>query len=99
MRYCERQHELLLRDLRRRVLQHLRRAGMAEPGARVGRPRTRDKAATMRGLIVAFSLALGGIAHADTSTSSTVSQMMVLEMGDPSYKLFHGAVWLDFDKA
>ena len=23
---------------------------------------------------------------------------MVLEAGDPSYKLFHGAVWLDFDK-
>ena len=53
----------------------------------------------MRGLSVAFVAALAAVAHADTTASTTVSQIMVLEAGDPSYKLFHGAVWLDFDKA
>ncbi|MCX5744648.1 MAG: hypothetical protein NT062_19340 [Proteobacteria bacterium] len=38
-------------------------------------------------------------AHADTTPSTGVAQLMVLEPGDASYKLFHGAVWLEFDKA
>ncbi len=42
---------------------------------------------------------VAGAARADTSPPSTVAQLMVLEPGDASYKLFHGAVWLDADKA
>lgn len=38
-------------------------------------------------------------ARADTTSTTSVSQLMVLEPGDASYKLFHGAVWLDVDKA
>ena len=38
-------------------------------------------------------------AFADTTPTTSVAQLMVLEPGDPSYKLFHGAVWLDVDKA
>jgi hypothetical protein len=38
-------------------------------------------------------------ARADTTAGSTIAQLMVLEPGDPSYKLFHGAVWLEVDKA
>jgi hypothetical protein len=38
-------------------------------------------------------------ARADTTTPTSVAQLMVLEPGDTSYKLFHGAVWLDHDKA
>ena len=54
----------------------------------------------MRGLIIASCVvALGALAYADTAASTTISQVMVLEPGDPSYKLFHGAVWLDLDKA
>jgi hypothetical protein len=53
----------------------------------------------MRGLIVAGALAVAAIAHADTTASTTISQLMVLEPGDSSYKLFHGAVWLETDKA
>lgn len=58
----------------------------------------------MRGLpitlaAVACSLALTAPAAADTTPSTSVSQLMVLEPGDASYKLFHGAVWLDADKA
>src|ERR1041384_7799544 len=30
---------------------------------------------------------------------ASLAQLMVLEPGDASYKLFHGAVWLDHDKA
>ena len=44
-------------------------------------------------------LALAGSAAADTTPQTAVSQLMVLEPGDASYKLFHGAVWLDADKA
>src|SRR5512142_2520440 len=38
-------------------------------------------------------------ARADTTSTTSVSQLMVLEPGDASYKLFHGAVWLEIDKA
>jgi hypothetical protein len=57
----------------------------------------------MRGFL--FTVALVGSlgtsaqAIADTTPSTAVSQLMVLEPGDSSYKLFHGAVWLDADKA
>lgn len=44
-------------------------------------------------------LGLAGSATADTTAQTAVSQLMVLEPGDASYKLFHGAVWLDADKA
>ncbi|HEY5945957.1 MAG TPA: hypothetical protein VIV40_10725 [Kofleriaceae bacterium] len=42
---------------------------------------------------------LGRSVHADTTASTSVSQLMVLEPGDASYKLFHGAVWLEVDKS
>ena len=38
-------------------------------------------------------------ARADTTPPTGVAQLMVLEPGDASYKLFHGAVWLEVDKA
>ena len=53
----------------------------------------------MRRALVAATLAFAGVAHADTTASTTVAQLMVLEPGDASYKLFHGAVWLEADKA
>lgn len=43
--------------------------------------------------------ALASSASADTTPVTSVAQMMVLEPGDSSYKLFHGAVWLEADKA
>ena len=49
-------------------------------------------------LMLVYALTAGR-ASADTTTTTSVSQMMVLEPGDSSYKLFHGAVWLDADKA
>jgi hypothetical protein len=47
---------------------------------------------------IALSL-FASAAAADTTVGSTISQVMILEPGDASYKLFHGAVWLDHDKA
>jgi hypothetical protein len=38
-------------------------------------------------------------AFAERSPTTSIAQLMVLEPGDESYKLFHGAVWLDADKA
>ncbi|CAN5896587.1 hypothetical protein BH11MYX2_BH11MYX2_26420 [soil metagenome] len=55
--------------------------------------------APLTGLAIAASLLLSPVAHAETTPSTAVSQLMVLEPGDTSYKLFHGAVWLDTDKA
>lgn len=54
----------------------------------------------MRLLSTLLALALAaGTASADSTTPTAVAQLMVLEPGDASYKLFHGAVWLDVDKA
>jgi len=50
-------------------------------------------------MAAALAAALAAPAHADTTASTTIAQMMVLEPGDPSFKLFHGAVWLEVDKA
>jgi hypothetical protein len=49
--------------------------------------------------VTAVLLATSLIARADTGPPTGVAQLMVLEPGDSSYKLFHGAVWLDADKA
>jgi hypothetical protein len=38
-------------------------------------------------------------ARAESSATTSIAQLMVLEPGDASYKLFHGAVWLEHDKA
>ncbi|MEO8702328.1 MAG: hypothetical protein ABI867_19945 [Kofleriaceae bacterium] len=54
----------------------------------------------MRLLVIAGLLAvLVRSAPAETTATTSIAQMMVLEPGDASYKLFHGAVWLDVDKA
>src|SRR3954451_21957950 len=50
-------------------------------------------------LAIASTSLLAPSARAETTPTTAVSQLMVLEPGDSSYKLFHGAVWLDTDKA
>jgi hypothetical protein len=50
-------------------------------------------------LAIAAVSVSGGSAHADTSAASSIAQLMVLEPGDSSFKLFHGAIWLEVDKA
>jgi hypothetical protein len=52
----------------------------------------------MRAFLLAMVL-LPSAAIAETTPTTSISQIMVLEPGDASYKLFHGAVWLDNDKA
>ena len=53
----------------------------------------------MRGLLLVSILAAASVSRADTTTTTSVAQLMVLEPGDESFKLFHGAVWLEIDKA
>ncbi|HEY0250211.1 MAG TPA: hypothetical protein VGC41_01750 [Kofleriaceae bacterium] len=54
----------------------------------------------MRRLLPFVVLAgFAGHAAAETTPLTSVSQLMVLEPGDSSYKLFHGAVWLEADKS
>ena len=50
-------------------------------------------------LVIALVISFGPAARAETSSTTSIAQLMVLEPGDTSYKLFHGAVWLDVDKA
>jgi hypothetical protein len=38
-------------------------------------------------------------AAAKTTATSTISQMTVLAKSHPSYEQFHGAIWLEYDKA
>ena len=52
----------------------------------------------MRSAALVLLLALARPASAETTATSGISQLMVLEPGDASYKLFHGAVWLEHDK-
>jgi hypothetical protein len=57
----------------------------------------------MRSLLVCLAVGVVLVcstgARADTTARTSIAQLMVLEPGDGSYKLFHGAVWLDVDKA
>ncbi len=50
-------------------------------------------------LALAAGLASAPTVHADTTASSTIAQIKVLERSDQSYRLYHGAIWLDYDKA
>jgi hypothetical protein len=50
-------------------------------------------------VVAVVAAAAAAPARADTTAGTTVAQMMLLEPGDPSFKLFHGAVWLEVDKA
>src|SRR6187549_1396107 len=38
-------------------------------------------------------------ASAETSDTSEIAQMTIVEAGDERYKNFHGAIWLEYDKA
>ncbi len=38
-------------------------------------------------------------AAAETTAVTSIAQLMILEPGDKNFRLFHGAVWLDVDKA
>lgn len=44
-------------------------------------------------------MAIAAPARADTTATSTIAQIKVLEKSDSSYRLFHGAIWLEYDKA
>jgi hypothetical protein len=50
-------------------------------------------------LVLAGLLAGERAAAADTTATSSIAQIMVLEPGDKNYKNFHGAIWLEYDKA
>jgi len=38
-------------------------------------------------------------AAAETTPVTAIHQMMILESGDKNFRMFHGAIWLDVDKA
>jgi hypothetical protein len=48
---------------------------------------------------VCLGLAAPAVAVADTSHTTTIAQVMVVEAGHKDYKQFHGAIWLEIDKA
>jgi hypothetical protein len=66
---------------------------------------TRTTSLPRRRLGVAAAIGLAAVAAriapaaADTSQTSTVAQLTIVESADKNYKLFHGAVWLEQDKA
>lgn len=51
------------------------------------------------GVALAVSAASPADADADTANTSAIAQLMVVESGHKDYKSFHGAVWIDHDKA
>ncbi|HUH05232.1 MAG TPA: hypothetical protein VML75_24705 [Kofleriaceae bacterium] len=38
-------------------------------------------------------------ARAETTATSTITQIKMVEKSHANYRLFHGAIWLDYDKA
>jgi hypothetical protein len=54
----------------------------------------------MRSVALVLALLLGfvRVASADTTATSSIAQILVLEDGDKNYKSYHGALWLDYDK-
>ena len=62
-----------------------------------GRMTMMGKAAAVAALAVLSLRAAPALA--ETTNTSSIAQMMLLEPGDKNYKLFHGAVWLEYDKA
>lgn len=50
-------------------------------------------------LVLLGLLAGGRVAHADSTATSSIAQVFILEDGDKNYKNYHGAIWLDYDKA
>lgn len=57
------------------------------------------KSLAIAAAIAALSLTAPTSARAETTASSTITQIKVLEKSSPNYRLFHGAIWLDYDKA
>ena len=50
-------------------------------------------------LAVIAGAALPRAAAADeTTATSSIAQLIVVEPGSKSYRLFHGAIWLEYDK-
>ena len=55
-------------------------------------------------LAVSAAVLLGALvsprrARADeTTATSSIAQLIVIEPGSKSYRLFHGAIWLEYDK-
>ena len=37
--------------------------------------------------------------HAETTATSTITQLQILEPGDSQYHLYHGVIWLEYDKS
>jgi hypothetical protein len=58
------------------------------------------KATRTLGIALACALGLAASdAGAATTATSTISQMTVLAKSHPNYEKFHGAIWLEYDKA
>ena len=59
----------------------------------------------MLGKTLVSAAIIGGVlgravpAAAETTPVTSIHQLMILETGDKNYRLFHGAIWLDIDKA
>jgi hypothetical protein len=54
---------------------------------------------TLAAAALLAAVATPGRAAAETTPTSTISQVKVVEANDPKYRLFHGAIWLQVDKA
>ncbi len=55
-------------------------------------------AALFTAAVIAITI-VPGFASAETTPNSTITQIKVVEASDAKYRLFHGAIWLELDKA
>ena len=50
-------------------------------------------------VVVFVALAFAKPAEADTTATSKITQIKILSKASPNFRLFHGAIWLEYDKA
>lgn len=49
--------------------------------------------------VLVCALAFAVPAKADVTATSQITQIKILSKANKNYRLFHGAIWLDYDKA
>jgi len=48
--------------------------------------------------VVCVALAFAGPVHADSTATSKITQIKILSKANKNFRLFHGAIWLEYDR-
>ena len=63
------------------------------------KPSIRLGALSVLATLTLLAVAVPAGADVNTTATSTITQVQILEPADKQYKLYHGVLWLDYDKS